>query len=280
MQHTFAFVLLIAFTLLSSTESLGQQKRKKEKQYIELDKAKDSPRIENYFNDDKLNLLGSLTNEFGTISIGKRWSEDVVTVYQKRVNETLFGLLRISTKTLITPFVFNFIDDVSIQNNIAIVSINGYYGAFDTRGELVIPCIYESMNYLPRMDRVLFTVSKNGQYGIIDSSNKILLPFVFNQIKRFGDFNVVVSREGKHGIMSLMSLSDNVELTWDDVTLYGLDMLIVRKESLYNLVSPQVELISPQWYSQLTFSGSSKPLIARLDGKYGLIDKAGRVLLR
>ncbi|NOS94341.1 MAG: WG repeat-containing protein [Cyclobacteriaceae bacterium] len=80
--------------------------------------------------------------------------------------------------------------------------------------------------------------------------------------------------------MSLMSLSDNVELTWDDVTLYGLDMLIVRKESLYNLVSPQGELISPQWYSQLTFSGSSKPLIASLDGKYGLIDKAGRVLLR
>lgn len=64
-----------------------------------------------------------------------------------------------------------------LSNNKAIVEQCGTYkyGIIDSKGEEIIPCIYDSIHADISPDFLI--VSKNGQYGVIDWGNNILIPY-------------------------------------------------------------------------------------------------------
>lgn len=73
------------------------------------------------------------------------------------------------------------------------------YGAIDTSGKLVIPCIYQSMTDFINGFSV---VEKDGKYGILNTRGGFILPLVYTSIEQ--DENIqglyVVKQDQKEGL--------------------------------------------------------------------------------
>lgn len=165
------------------------------------------------------------------------------------------------------------------ENGFCIVQKNStddLYGVIDKSDRLVIPCIYTEVSYDQDIDA--FAVTKNGHCGIISTSGEIFVPPTWDFISWYSD-GVALAEKG-----NLRMLIDkngeniyNIPPQYSDAKDIDKDLIIVKKNNSWGVVSRQGKVVVDFKYEKIRFSHPH--IIVCQNGKEGLVSINGDVLL-
>lgn len=93
---------------------------------------------------------------------------------------------------------------LSFKEKFAIVKQKSFCGLIDKTGKLVLPVRYDSIVVLPEHR---FKVKQNNMWGLADGRGKIILNPKYDELNDLNNGYIIVSREGKFGLLSLQGIS-------------------------------------------------------------------------
>lgn len=182
------------------------------------------------------------------------------------------GKLKAINKELET-LVENKFDDVKQINNENIIFVkNKKYGIMNTKGEITAKAEYDNIEYI--FDNY-YIAKKSGKYGIIDVNNKNILPFEYEKIsyRKEADFIEVEKKDAE----STEILNNKFEKQLEGI------ITEVNTEKGYIRIRTNDE------YKYYNFKFEEKDVtellntntifLSKKDGKYGYVDKDGKVIV-
>lgn len=202
-----------------------------------------------------------------------------------------FDYITILDKTGVIDKRGNFIippkyDDIwMINENLWKISVNEKYGLIDTCCQTVWNLKYDSINTL--CVEGAYLVSLNGKYGIIDINEKEIVPIKYDYLQVQFEYaksnRFYATLNGKKGVINLkneiiipIEYEDIYYLTKNRIVLkIGLDRFIIINEQNKQICKTIFEVIDTKTY----FSKNPTLYSAKLNGKWGFIDKNGNVVI-
>lgn len=161
---------------------------------------------------------------------------------------------------------------VTYEENYLKVMQNGKYGIINLEGKTVVPCQYSEISTMPGAGYIVKT--EEGKYGIIDSLNKQILEPQYEGIEKVHGNNLyVVTKDGAQAVIQkdgtevlTKGFDEIVEILKNDD-----NGIIYRLSGKYGLIQKDGEVTIGAKYDYLK-EAKSGLLIAKQDGKYGIID--------
>ncbi|WP_207511998.1 WG repeat-containing protein [Longitalea luteola] len=186
-----------------------------------------------------------------------------------------YALLEYFSKKKITPFVFENIGSF-YDNDLSQVKLNGKYGVINTKGQIIIPCIYDEMTSMTIDGMAYYVVSKGGREGVINAQNETVIPFEYGNIRKSynSSMHLEVSKNGRYGLMNFVSRKMVIPAIYERVDVLSNNLVQVRKGNLYTLFNLSGEQVFSNWYSQLDINIDSDYALVELNGKKGVISLA------
>lgn len=179
-------------------------------------------------------------------------------------------------------------DEVRIfSQGLAAVSKNKKWGFIDEFGKLVIPMIYDEVDYFEKNN--LCSVSKNGKSGFINKKGKEIIPIIYEKVKSEQlDDLVIVRKNYKWAFFHNKGkqLSDfiykDVQRAWkgDKTTFFENGPASVIKNGKYSFVKKDLKPA----FSNLVFDSaasfdSNKNAIVMNNGKFGILKNDGKIAI-
>ncbi len=210
--------------------------------------------------------------------------ENYVKVSENRNGTIYYGVFSLLEKKLIVPC--NYADLYELYNNTNIFKVKdastSRYNLINLNNKLLFNNWYDLIE-TPRDISNRFIVKKDDRYGIVDSSEKIIVPLNYVLISKetYSDgSHLSINGEGKYGFITVDG-KETLPFIYDKLeNKYGSNNMISIKNSKCGIVrinsgSPQ-EIISCD-YDEIT--NLKKVLIIKKDGKFGLLDSGGKVIV-
>lgn len=152
---------------------------------------------------------------------------------------------------------------------------NGKYGVADSEGKIILNPEYAEIKALGKDNKSGFIVkTADGKYGIVDFSGNSILEAKYDEItKVYGNDLYVVEQAGKQ----ILVKKDGAEVLssgLDEITAILKNPengVIYKKANQYGVMKQTGEVIIEANYEELK-EAKSGILIAKKDGKYGIID--------
>ena len=121
-------------------------------------------------------------------------------------------------KKMVIPAIYDQVDYLSNKSEFLIVNMNGQFGVIDKKGNKIIPYVYSTVAY--NSDHNNFTVSRDGILaGIIDNHNNIVFPFEYESIYPISNhYNVGKTINGKF-LRALLSNDGKTVINFKYITL-------------------------------------------------------------
>ncbi|MES2279248.1 MAG: WG repeat-containing protein [Bacteroidota bacterium] len=163
---------------------------------------------------------------------------------------------------------------------------HGKIGVFDvSAGKLIIPCVFNEIifyrnyntgnpsHYLSSFPYLI--AQKGGNYGLIDTTGRVMLPFIYNTIGIYDDKNYAVSLNGGQGLLTQdLKMIILPKFSYIESDYWG--MYIVHTVQGIGLISKDGDVVAEPIYKHFEHCGDY--LIGEKDGKFGAIDKKGKVI--
>lgn len=182
------------------------------------------------------------------------------------------GKLKIINKDLET-LVENKFDDVKQLNSENIVFVkNKKYGIMNTKGEITTKAEYDNIEYI--FDNY-YIAKKSGKYGIIDVNNEKIVPFDYEKIsyRKEADFIEVEKKDAE----STEILNNRFEKQLEGII------------TEVNIEKGYIRIRTNDEYKYYNFKFEEKNVtellntntifLSKKDGKYGYVDKDGKVIV-
>lgn len=132
-----------------------------------------------FYIDKKGNVVHRLDDYFETLTLDDFYSDDGLLSFSQKEFPHKKGCLDINGKIVIAPKYDGIYD---FNNGIAIVLDNRKYGAIDTKGNIVIPIVYDRLGGGLGMWNGKYTIGlKGGKFGFVDKANNFY-PQCFNNL--------------------------------------------------------------------------------------------------
>lgn len=140
--------------------------------------------------------------------------------------------------------------------HLAVVSVDGYFGAVNRSGETVIPLIYD--NAMSTFKDGLLGVNKNNKWGYVDHQNNIIIPFEYDNLQTYGS--------------KVESLVYNRDCLLGIVDYFQNGTALVRKGEFMSIIDKTNTPLIPFEYQKI-FSSTKDNITVTKDGDLvGLID--------
>lgn len=149
------------------------------------------------------------------------------------------------------------------ETNLAVVSVDGIYGAINRQGEIVIPLVYDYA--MIKFSEGLLGVKKNNKWGYIDTNHEIVIPFEYDNIADYKFEN------GEYWMKndSILGIADD----------FRGNKVFVCKNRKIGLINNKNEILFPFIYKDIS-SCNEKYLTVSFDKlKYGLVDFTNKNVL-
>ena len=89
------------------------------------------------------------------------------------------------------------------SEGLARVKQNGKWGYINTKGEVVIPCVYDwSRNDSGEFSEGLACVKQNGRYGFINTEGEKVVPCIYDEGDAFAEGHALVKQHRKYGFVN------------------------------------------------------------------------------
>ena len=83
-----------------------------------------------------------------------------------------------------------------------IISVDGYFGAINRNGEIVIPLEYDNLIDFAELESNIILANKGELWGFINWKNEIIIPFEYSYASVFQDGEAKVCKNGKYYIIN------------------------------------------------------------------------------
>jgi hypothetical protein len=174
------------------------------------------------------------------------------------------------------------------KEGISVVRKDGKYGAIDTTGTLIIPCIYD---YLRNFSQGLAAADKHGGFGFIDTRGDVVIPMEYNRVGDFTHEGIAwvssveglgcVNKQGKLIVPCIHTLQ-TFSLTCDDIDADIIEGELLRVRLQYEgLIRLNGDIVVPCIYDHIYPFGLSELGLMRVERrkKQGLINKQGQIVV-
>lgn len=165
----------------------------------------------------------------------------------------------------------NLIDDrVPISNEFSdhFPRLKGYS---DKRGEVVIPCRYDSAG---DFKNGLAKVSLNENYGLIDTDGHEVTPLKYNDIFEMNsDGLTLVEVDGHYGYINTQG-EECIPLIYEDASPFSEGLAPVKLNGQYGFINIRGEMVIPPQYQDAQAHQEGLAVVQQ-EGLYGYIDKNG-----
>ena len=177
------------------------------------------------------------------------WPTDDHIIYKVKVGEKE-GLLE-STGRLVFPIVF---DEISNTGDYILVRQNGLYGLYNEEKQILpieFEEIKHEITSATSKYHDLFLASKNNLWGVFDSLGNIVLPEIYNKIEYSND-SFVIEKDSKWGYIPING--NTIPPIYDSITIHRwhLKCLIVQQGERFGLASTKGELLLPIEYFSIS----------------------------
>ena len=98
---------------------------------------------------------------------------------------------------VVIPFIYEWVRGFS-EGLAAVCNDSHHWGFINTRGEVVIPLIYD---WVQSFSEGLAAVSKNGKDGFINTSGDVVVPMIYDSARSFSDGLAAVRKDEKWGFV-------------------------------------------------------------------------------
>jgi len=164
------------------------------------------------------------------------------------------------------------------EKNVLRVLKDGKYGLIDCSGNKLLGTEFDEITSLKSVEGNL-VVRKDGKVGLVNNVGQIIIPTEYKEIKileeGYKNEYVIVDEEGKAG---LISTSGTIIITpaYEDIKqINSTEMYVAKIEGKWNLIDKKGEILNSD-YDDYTYSKGDYVIVNKA-GKYGIITKAGDV---
>lgn len=156
---------------------------------------------------------------------------------------------------------------------------NGKSTVLDNQGHVVLQPYYENM--LLFRDGVAAAMQPDGWYGLIDISGAEILPFQYRELRYIGNGLYLALKDNKQGYFTAQGQPVG-NMIWEPSShgpVIG-NLLVTEGAGKIGFMDMQGKMVQELRYQDVLPSiDGSGPMFVLRDGKYGLLDQNGKLLL-
>lgn len=183
-----------------------------------------------------------------------------------------WGFIDNAGKGIVVPCIYDDVKD--FHEEMAMVKTDEKWGFIDNTGKMVVPCIYDDAR---DFQEGMAKVEKDGQQGFIDKSGRLVVPFgSYSNVYSFCDGMAMVDKgaymRGFIDKTGKLAIPCIYEHTRD----FQEGMAIVKKEGKYGLIDKSGKLLVLCDDVDYFHEGMAQ---VKKDGKNGFIDKSGKLVV-
>ncbi len=188
----------------------------------------------------------------------------------------------------ILPCIYNQVN--RHKGGLVSAQLDGKWGFFDHQGNQVLPFVYESINsnYFPFEDYSHVAVCLDGKYGLIDGEGQLIIPHVYDFLYVHDEYCILASIGDETLLMNYQG--DVLFRLTENQSYYGVS------DGLIHIGDDSADAAASIYYLDLQgnpvmpgrndFVGIDEPFSflfghapVQQDGLYGVIDKAGNLVI-
>ena len=170
------------------------------------------------------------------------------------------------------------------EENVLRVQKDGKYGLIDLEGKVLQEPQYEEITAVSGIKNA-FKVKKDNLYGIVDNEGKIIVQPQYVEITNLGNDNlsgyIVRNAEGKYGIIDYTA-SQVLEAKYEEIEkVYGNDLYVVTENVTKKVVNRDGTDALTQGFDDVTeiLTNKDNGVIFQRAGKYGVMKLDGTVTI-
>lgn len=188
----------------------------------------------------------------------------------------------------------------NLEGELVVTKIDNYYGAVNTKGEIVIPLIYDAIETDPMqgMPDELIRVKLNGKFGYVNSHNEIVIPIEYDDFEGYksrGAHNydrtiVVTLKQTEDGLKKGLMYADGKPIAdslYDHISYINeFGLIEVKLNNKYGMINTQDQVVIPIIYDWLDFHhhkyddvNELKVAMVIKDNKKGFVNEKGEIIV-
>ena len=149
------------------------------------------------------------------------------------------------------------------ETDLAVVSVDGIYGAVNRNGETIIPIIYDYA--MIRFSEGLLAVKKGNKWGYVDENHNIVIPFEYENLQTYG---------------SAIGAEDMFNGSFRGVADYFSDgKIFVRKNDKIGVIDKKNKIIFPFIYKDISSCNKEYLCVSHDKLKYGVVNYNNKTIL-
>lgn len=149
------------------------------------------------------------------------------------------------------------------ETDLAVVSVDGIYGAVNRNGETIIPIIYDYA--MIRFSEGLLAVKKGNKWGYVDENHNIVIPFEYDNLQTYG---------------SAIGAEDMFNGSFRGVADYFSDgKIFVRKNDKIGVIDKKNKIIFPFIYKDISSCNKEYLCVSHDKLKYGVVNYNNKTIL-
>jgi hypothetical protein len=207
----------------------------------------------------------------------------------------------------IIPVQYEYVD--SFHDGLAAMEMNGKHGYLDKKGKIVIQPVYDSAS---SYSEGLAVVWQGGHSSVIDTSGKVVIVTDYNYIDRYSEGYNLVYKNKKYGFVDKKGslvidyqfdyaykfseglAAVRLDRKWGYINTTGKIVIPLQFDRCSSFINGRAKvwvnnrcgiidktgayIISPGEYNEI-YESTDAPMIARIDGKSGLVDSTGAIIM-
>ena len=237
-------------------------------------------RADGFFEDK---ITGNLYDETGLVleikdedeSISMFWTNELARVKGK---DGLFGFIDKDYNYVIEK---QFVECYGFyENGLAyVITTEGKHGVINTKGEYVIPPIYDDIGFLSDDEEPFYVEKSDGNYIYIDETGKQVIDDMYEEAYSFLGGFAVVRKNGRYHVIN--HVGDILAEVDGPLELDRFSDLAVLPDGngKYGAIDTSGNLLIPYEYDSISQADDKGNLIVELDGFYGIIDRNGNAIV-
>lgn len=260
-------------------------------EYI-ITKQKNGMKLKDYFNDKEIFIKKDGIRNIITLEEKYRLLQLDSQVYLKSINKVEF-IHGISKTKIGENYIFKRNDKYGVfdknlniliepiydeifkgeKNSLLLAKKNDKYGYLNFKGDIIIPFEYE-MGAVEKNG--LMVVKKDNKIGVINQNNKDIIKFNYEGVYYDKSNNFIVLKDKEYFSIDTLGKIEKLNVSWMGVQKN--EKIFYEKDNKFGIFDFEKGYITENIYDELS-QNYNELIIAKKDGKYGLINNAGKVIL-
>ncbi|NJL75393.1 MAG: WG repeat-containing protein [Saprospiraceae bacterium] len=158
-----------------------------------------------------------------------------------------WGYLDSTGKEIVTP-AYEFV--LPFRAETGLVKSNQKWGMVNRKGQIIIPCQYDGIDYLTSQETILNVYMQADQFGLIDTLGTLVLPTIYNEIGTYSEELVAVKKAKLWGFADPKS-NASIPCRYEAVSSFHDGLAAVKQDGKWGFIDQNGHTVIPFSYTKV-----------------------------